>query len=659
MACLQESYFSIDDSSLLVSDDGHYSQNTHGTSITVPGPGSLTGKAIKALGKLTVRGIDRVLIYTRVVAALSRFPHTENEGDGIKGITKIYDLVLELSKPGFYAAELRNTVLSLVGAQIQNGYTRHLIEALCRWEVVELEIFLHGLVHQSSPTLKLLLLDPPYSDSELPLQVTLEHAMVLMARISRTGRLACQMVLDAGFFELFPCLEEERLRKAELADIYRAIFQISIRPEYQQAKHGRRALRLLICPMLKADPIFAEVLALWDVWEIRMLIENVLQVAAPSWYRCLKAGDDLVGEATIEWDFVHSLVTLFDRVAQVGNTACMKIVRAGYLDMMIFLQRQDMFLRPITEEINLPLFILRDGSLGYTVPERQKAADIFIFQLARQNCYKLSLYEDVETWNATNHVSIIQVLVEKLRSIISGISHELPALERAERRRLIQSVAHFLLHLARKNPKFCGAIVHAGYLDILLLLQEQGLSLQSLDKQMNISLVVLRSDQTDYTNTERAKAFKILLFLIVTGDSFRLFDPLSTWPLKALREFQRSVIREISSAMPSIDRESIDAACTFSIQVAFLRDGLDQVFLVSGFFLLWSIPSLADNMAVKRLILNVVSRQDLYPPATAAEVKAYISDQISRGAKLHPGSCSNEEIYGKANAIDRQGYWCR
>lgn len=71
---------------------------THTTSSTVPGPGSLTGKAIKALGELVLRGLDRLIIYARVQVILSKFPHTDSEVLGIKDIDGIYEVILELSR---------------------------------------------------------------------------------------------------------------------------------------------------------------------------------------------------------------------------------------------------------------------------------------------------------------------------------------------------------------------------------------------------------------------------------------------------------------------------------------------------------------------------------------------------------------------------------
>jgi hypothetical protein len=64
----------------------------------VHGPGSLTGKLIKGLGKSTLRGLDRIIVYARLKAIILRFPHTDSQAMGIKGIDEMYDVILELSR---------------------------------------------------------------------------------------------------------------------------------------------------------------------------------------------------------------------------------------------------------------------------------------------------------------------------------------------------------------------------------------------------------------------------------------------------------------------------------------------------------------------------------------------------------------------------------
>lgn len=65
---------------------------------TILGPGAIAGKAIKSLGEFTLRGVDRIIIYTRLRSALAKFPHNDAQAEKIKGIDAIYDTILELSR---------------------------------------------------------------------------------------------------------------------------------------------------------------------------------------------------------------------------------------------------------------------------------------------------------------------------------------------------------------------------------------------------------------------------------------------------------------------------------------------------------------------------------------------------------------------------------
>lgn len=52
-------------------------------------------------------------------------------------------------RPKLYGERIRQTALTLLITQINNGHTRELERALDRWHAVELEIFLRVLVVQS------------------------------------------------------------------------------------------------------------------------------------------------------------------------------------------------------------------------------------------------------------------------------------------------------------------------------------------------------------------------------------------------------------------------------------------------------------------------------------------------------------------------------
>jgi hypothetical protein len=72
------------------------SECTTSTSSTVPGLGELSGKAILALGRVTLRGAEYVIIRRRLEAISAKFPHLNV--DQTPGIEQMYDDVLELSR---------------------------------------------------------------------------------------------------------------------------------------------------------------------------------------------------------------------------------------------------------------------------------------------------------------------------------------------------------------------------------------------------------------------------------------------------------------------------------------------------------------------------------------------------------------------------------
>lgn len=72
--------------------------NSGSSSSTVPGPGALTGKALKALGKVTLRGFDRIVMNRHLTTVIHSFPHTDAEASNIQNIQEIYDDLLEFSR---------------------------------------------------------------------------------------------------------------------------------------------------------------------------------------------------------------------------------------------------------------------------------------------------------------------------------------------------------------------------------------------------------------------------------------------------------------------------------------------------------------------------------------------------------------------------------
>lgn len=132
---------------------------------TIPGPGALSGKAILALGKGTLRVAEHILIRRRLSVISSKFPHKNDTR--LEGINQMYDDLLELSRYGgikspfwkanfcyrldLYTESIRGQAVILLIVQIGSRQTRHLVDRLAQWPAVEINIFLSVLTSVLDP----------------------------------------------------------------------------------------------------------------------------------------------------------------------------------------------------------------------------------------------------------------------------------------------------------------------------------------------------------------------------------------------------------------------------------------------------------------------------------------------------------------------------
>jgi hypothetical protein len=72
------------------------SSSSTGKLSTIWGPGTLTGKALEAFGKATLRGVENLVVRRKLASLRSVFPHRNDTT--IKNIEQHYDDVLELSR---------------------------------------------------------------------------------------------------------------------------------------------------------------------------------------------------------------------------------------------------------------------------------------------------------------------------------------------------------------------------------------------------------------------------------------------------------------------------------------------------------------------------------------------------------------------------------
>ncbi|KAF9462528.1 hypothetical protein BDZ94DRAFT_1322531 [Collybia nuda] len=134
-------------SSLSVSDH----TDTASTSSTVPGPGEISGRAIKALGKMALRGLDKIQLRLHLLALSRLFPHGNRVlGENDDG-ERMYEELIDLSRPGIYSTRVYKHAMQLLLIQIGHREVKQLIRGLVDWDMEHIEDLLTRLMN---PVLK-------------------------------------------------------------------------------------------------------------------------------------------------------------------------------------------------------------------------------------------------------------------------------------------------------------------------------------------------------------------------------------------------------------------------------------------------------------------------------------------------------------------------
>ncbi|KAJ7609500.1 hypothetical protein FB45DRAFT_944582 [Roridomyces roridus] len=202
-------------------------ESTSGSSESaVPGPGALTGKAIKALGRVTIRSIDHFVIARQLSLISNQFPLVDEKAACGKDVCELYAQLLEFSRVGLYRPEINSKALGLLLQQIGLGETQFLIRALCRWDALELRFFIsESLYHLAAlwdPWLSFtkMLLSPlvsVYAGSPTPPLESIYPFLLFLSRLIRTRSSVCRVVLDAGVLDRLLLLRKlHGLNKSEI-----------------------------------------------------------------------------------------------------------------------------------------------------------------------------------------------------------------------------------------------------------------------------------------------------------------------------------------------------------------------------------------------------------------------------------------------------------
>ncbi|KAJ7038699.1 hypothetical protein C8F04DRAFT_1179379 [Mycena alexandri] len=141
--------------SSLASSLSSLSLYTTTTSKTQWGPGSLAGKAILAMGKATIRGAERVVIFKRMTTIQAHLPCWDERADGDTSfMDRVFDDLLELSRPELYPESVRIWAMELILIQIASSHTAYLIACLSNWLLDDLILLITELMSVKSSFLE-------------------------------------------------------------------------------------------------------------------------------------------------------------------------------------------------------------------------------------------------------------------------------------------------------------------------------------------------------------------------------------------------------------------------------------------------------------------------------------------------------------------------
>ncbi|KAJ6459665.1 hypothetical protein C8R45DRAFT_1221372 [Mycena sanguinolenta] len=120
------------------------------SSKTAWGPGTLTGRAILALGKAAIRGAERVVIAKRISIMRSHLPCLEERaGPHTSFMDGVFDDLVELSRPELYSDSIRIPAMELILTQISSGHTSYLINSLSAWLLEDIILLVKEIVSVS------------------------------------------------------------------------------------------------------------------------------------------------------------------------------------------------------------------------------------------------------------------------------------------------------------------------------------------------------------------------------------------------------------------------------------------------------------------------------------------------------------------------------
>ncbi|KAF5384538.1 hypothetical protein D9757_006445 [Collybiopsis confluens] len=173
---------------------------------TFDGLGSSTGKAIFTVGKLTLKGIEQLIISRRLASISAQFPHLDI--DNIPKLHSMYMDLLEFSRIDMYSHSTRTRAIQILMRQIARRRTTSLAVALSTWSVVEVKLLISEIISWFDPTRKMEYERAILSDYRDHLSKWEEHSLApvidfLRDLASYTELGGWSTVLSCGCLDLF------------------------------------------------------------------------------------------------------------------------------------------------------------------------------------------------------------------------------------------------------------------------------------------------------------------------------------------------------------------------------------------------------------------------------------------------------------------------
>ncbi|KDR84414.1 hypothetical protein GALMADRAFT_712055 [Galerina marginata CBS 339.88] len=472
-----------------------------------------------------------------------------------------------------YNDELRNKALQLLIVQIKQGQVQALIAALSRWHLIEVELLLPEIVDRIIPirrqpwgrdrlprviqehVLPDLTIVSRAPDSSAPLKKTIREASAkdkafctaykqsfgpLLSFLSRVAEIhtgTCKAVLQAGYLDILLAAQKKASGIENIADLFKVVLS---QPRLLTPIIREKVLNLIVNEVLqnRIEHIVVA-LAKWSVDDVQVLMMEL-------------EGNTTFNRALSKYSGTPSPfeqnVTFLFRIAEIGKPYLHAILNAGFLNILQIAQEQQFPLED-NKFFTVVFEVLKANSDLKTY--RSKALDLLVESILRRKT--THILSTLAKWEIQDLEDIIVAIFRRAGPVGFGAEgpfgpkrnafHSRDGIYYFDQEKIV-SVMTFAGKIARLSEEAFQAVIRAGILDALLVIQSHDLSVHGLDENFNIILEVLRPGS--YANKVRKQALDLLVFQVCRGEARYMLKIMSKWSISELNR----VIWEISSQFP-------------------------------------------------------------------------------------------------------------